>query len=514
MCSVPSSAGAGFAMHITSENDQEGTISAVKYEFAETFIYDGNQESLPVEMSTTLEPANDLKALSISIATKGPYDPRITGGRIYIREKQTEDEWTMLVDIDLTKGARIKLSDEYEAWFDNGGTTMSTYICPSNNAANNFRVKELGLITYEVLNGFSSGIFSNSLGEQGEKWKDATVANNRVFICNVTMKDENTGTSKSNASLTKFSDRIMYSMPNRFDTFPYHNYIEAAKGDAETYVAIEAYADRLFAYKQYSVDIINIASPDDSSWFLEDSKQHMGVLNKECVKRTQYGIIWINEQGFYLYDGKQIRNLIENKLTNDTWSSKITNRSALFYDEKESIANVIQSASSGNSGFRIDLKKATIVADIQFTTIANDGITNAVFNPTHSIVLAQDEGTHLDFYKIDRDPVASTQVRFQTKDFDFGNPTLNKRIYAVYVTYKSDNALTDYFTIEDPEGNSHALSGTIATSASNWSTVKLTPANPITVSKASVKMNTSSNSRQVYINDITVEYRVLKKRFT
>ena len=514
VCSVPSSAGAGFAMHITSENDQEGTISAVKYEFAETFIYDGNQESLPVEMSTTLEPANDLKALSISIATKGPYDPRITGGRIYIREKQTEDEWTMLVDIDLTKGARIKLSDEYEAWFDNGGTTMSTYICPSNNAANNFRVKELGLITYEVLNGFSSGIFSNSLGEQGEKWKDATVANNRVFICNVTMKDENTGTSKSNASLTKFSDRIMYSMPNRFDTFPYHNYIEAAKGDAETYVAIEAYADRLFAYKQYSVDIINIASPDDSSWFLEDSKQHMGVLNKECVKRTQYGIIWINEQGFYLYNGKQIKNLIENKLTNDTWSSKITDRSALFYDEKESIANVIQSASTVNTGFRIDLKKATIVADTQFTTIANDGITNAVFNPTYSIVLAQDEGTHLDFYKIDRDPVASTQVRFQTKDFDFGNPTLNKRIYAVYITYKSDNALTNYFTIEDPEGNSHALSGTIATSASNWSTVKLTPSNPITVSKASVKMNTSSNSRQVYINDITVEYRVLKKRFT
>ena len=508
------SAGGGFNMHITSENDQEGTIPAVKYEFAQTFIYDGNQESLPTPMSSDFTPTNDLKALSISIGTKGPYDPRMTGGRIYIREKQTNDEYTLLVDIDLTKGARVKLSDEYSAWYDNGGSTMSTYYCPSNNPANNFRVKELGLITYEILNGYSSGIFSNALGDQGEKWKDATVANNRVFICNVTMKDENTGTSKSNASLTKFSDRIMYSMPNRFDTFPYHNYIEAAKGDAETYVAIEAYADRLFAYKQYSVDIINIASPDDTSWFLEDSKQHMGVLNKECVKRTQYGIIWINEQGFYLYDGKQIRNLIENKLTNNTWSTKITNNSTLFYDEKESIANVIQSATSNQTGFRIDLKKATIIADAQFVTVDNDGITNAVFNPTHSIVLAQDEGTHLDFYKIDRDPVAATQTRFQTKDFDFGNPSLNKRIYAVYVTYKSDDALTGYFTIEDPEGNSYALSGTVATSASNWSTVKLTPADPITISKASVKMNTGSGSRQVYINDITVEYRVLKKRFT
>jgi len=512
VCSVPSSAGAGFAMHITSENDQDGTISAVKYEFAETFIYDGNQESLPVEMSTTLEPTNDLKALSISIATKGPYDPRITGGRIYIREKQTEDEWTMLVDIDLTKGARIKLSDEYEAWFDNGSTTMSTYICPSNNAANNFRVKELGLITYEVLNGFSSGIFSNSLGEQGEKWKDATVANNRVFLCNVTMKDENTGSTKENASLTKFPDRIIYSMPNRYDTFPYHNYIEAAKGDAETYVAIESYADRLFGFKQYSVDIINIASPDDSNWFLEESKKYMGIENPECVKRTQYGLIWINNQGFFLYNGSKIANLKENKISDSNWTTDISANSSLLYDEQESLARTIKSSTAAN-GYTVDLKKGTFVKTSTFLSVANDGITNSV-DTSDNTFIGQDEGTHIDIYKLVRSEVATTQVKFETKDFDFGDPSRLKRIYAIYITYKSDNALTGYFTIEDPEGTSYALSGTIATSASDWATVKLTPSSTCTISKGSVRMNTSTNSRKVYINDISIEYRMLKKRIT
>ncbi|HCI70132.1 MAG TPA: hypothetical protein DHV30_05885, partial [Balneola sp.] len=148
----------------------------------------------------------------------------------------------MLLDIDLTKGARIKLSDDFTSWHDAGS---SQYNCPTATASANFSIKQLGFITYEVINGFSSSIFSNALGDSGEHWKDSVVANNRVFVCNVTMKDENTGETKADATLRSYPDRIMYSMPNRYDTFPSDNYIEAAKGDADVYVAIEAHADRL-----------------------------------------------------------------------------------------------------------------------------------------------------------------------------------------------------------------------------------------------------------------------------
>lgn len=81
------------------------------------------------------------------------------------------------------------------------------------------------------------------------------------------MKDENSGRNKSVAPVKNYPDRIMYSMPNRYDTFPSFNTIEAAKGDAEYYTAIESFADRILAYKQYSLDIINIASPSDANWF-------------------------------------------------------------------------------------------------------------------------------------------------------------------------------------------------------------------------------------------------------
>ena len=511
VCDVTSvGTGAGFAMHITSENDETGTISGTTYEFAQTFIYDGNQESLPVAMDDTLTPVNDLKTLNISIGTKGPFDPRISGGRIYIREAETNDDYTMLVDIDLAKGCRTKFTDDYTSWFDNGSATAATYLCPTNSASANFRVRELNLLTYEIINGFSSNIFSHTIGDQGENWQDAVVANNRSFVCNVTIKDENTGLTKDTAALTTFPDRIMYSMPNRYDTFPYHNFIETAKGDAETYVAIESFADRLLAYKQNSLDIINISSPDDSNWFLEESRKHMGVANPSCVQKTQYGIVWVNKQGFFIYNGSKIVNISENKLDDLNFKNINTDNSSLVYDEVESTIYFTKNSASDALGFILDLKKGTLVSSNDVLPVSNDGFSNSI-NTQNFPMVASDEGDHIDIYKLNRVRGAHTAI-FQTKDYDFGDPTATKRIYAIYITYKSSDVLTGYFTIEEPDGTSHSLAGTVSASASNYSVVKLAPNSACDVSKASIKMDTGVNTRTIYINDISIQYRVLKKR--
>ena len=340
----PNSAGSGFEIAIATETDVDGLIEQGTYELASTFIYDGNQESLPFAYTNTHTVAeeNEFKSLSINIGAKGPYDERISGGRIYIRKQGDDSEYIMLVDIDLTKGARTRLSDDYTAWHDAGS---STYSCPTATASANFNVTELGFITYEVMNGFSSGVFSNALGDQGEHWKDSVVANNRVFICNITMKDEETGSTKDEATLKAYPDRIMYSMPNRYDTFPTHNFIETAKGDADVYIAIEAYADRLLAYKTYSVDIINIAG-DDRNWFLEESRQYQGVSHPEAVKKTQYGLIWANKQGLYLYNGSGITNLKTDKIDDATWAAHVGSSSSIIYDQQDSMAFIIKNMSN------------------------------------------------------------------------------------------------------------------------------------------------------------------------
>jgi hypothetical protein len=416
----------------------------------------------------------------------------------------------MLIDIDLTKGARIKLSDEHTAWHDAGS---ATYNCPTATASANFSVTELGYITYEVINGFRSSVFSNALGDQGEHWKDVVVSNNRVFVCNVTIKDEETGSTKAEATVKSYPDRIMYSMPNRYDTFPSHNFIEAAKGDADVYIAIEAYADRLLAYKRYSVDIINIAG-NDRDWFLEESRQYQGVAHPEAVKRTQYGLVWANEQGLFLYNGSNITNLKENKIDDFTWATHVSPLSSIIYDQRESMVFVVANMSNNGDAYMCDLKKGNFTFIKDFILDANDGITNSVDAETERTYIGHDSGSAVDIYQIKRDVIATTNTKFRTRDIDFGNPAQVKKIYAVHLTYKSDVALTNLFTIVEDDNTSTALAGTISASASNWAKVKITPSSPITCNKASLNLDTSSTSAKVYINDISIEYRALYRKGT
>lgn len=506
----PSSAGSGFEIAIATETDQDGLIEAGTYELASTFIYDGNQESLPFPYTNThtVSEENEFKALSVNIGATSPYDPRISGGRIYIKKQGDDSEFIMLVDIDLTKGARTKLSDDYTSWHDAGS---SNYNCPTNGASANFRITELGFITYEVINGFSSSIFSNALGDSGEHWKDAVVANNRVFVCNVTMKDEETGDTKADATLRYYPDRIMYSMPNRYDTFPSTNFIEAAKGDADVYVAIEAYADRLLAYKNKSLDIINI-SGDDRNWFLEESKKYQGVLHPEAVKRTQYGIIWANKQGLYLYNGSSITNLRENKISDSVWSSHVGSFTGIIYDEQESMAFIIKSLDSDGDAYMCDLKKGNFTFTRDFVLDTNDGLTNSVDTESNNTLIAHDSGSQIDIYQIHRTVVASQFTQLTTRALNFGSIHQVKKVYAVHITYKSDVALTGMFTLLEEDGTSTALSGTIGASASNWAKVKLTPSSPVTCNKISLKFDSGSTAVKAYINDIAIEHRVLYRK--
>jgi hypothetical protein len=506
----PNSAGTGFEIAIATETDVDGLIEQGTYELASTFIYDGNQESLPFAYTNThtVSEDNEFKALSINIGAKGPYDERISGGRIYIRKQGDDSEYIMLVDIDLTKGARTKLSDDYTVWHDAGS---STYNCPTATASANFSVTELGFITYEVINGFSSSIFSNALGDSGEHWKDAVVANNRVFVCNVTMKDEDTGDTKADATLRSYPDRIMYSMPNRYDTFPSTNFIEAAKGDADVYVAIEAYADRLLAYKNKSLDIINIAG-DDRNWFLEDSKQYQGVLHPEAVKRTQYGIIWANKLGLYLYNGSSITNLKENKISDSDWSTHVGSFTGIIYDEQESMVFIVKSLDNDGDAYMCDLKKGNFTLLKDFVLDTNDGLTNSVDTEGSNTLIGHDTDSSVDIYQLHRSVVANDGVRLTTKAFDFGGIAQVKKIYAVHITYKSDVALTNMFTLLEEDNTSTALTGTISASASNWAKVKITPSSPVVCNKVSLQLNTSSTSAKVYINDISIEYRTLYRK--
>ena len=152
----------------------------------------------------------------------------------------------------------------------------------------------------------------------------------------------------------------MYSMPNRFDTFPSFNYIDVVKGDAEDYVKLESYADRLLAFKQKSVQVINVSSPSDSNWFLETDVKHNGVKNPGAVFRTELGICWVNDNGCYIYDGSKIVNIIDNKIDDSTWASFINDTSIVGYEKRKKQIIVVKNedgaATNTGNAYIYDIK--------------------------------------------------------------------------------------------------------------------------------------------------------------
>tara|TARA_R110000803_G_scaffold44601_7_gene94323 strand:- start:4034 stop:6466 length:2433 start_codon:yes stop_codon:yes gene_type:complete len=502
------SAGNGFDIDIVT-NSETGIISSGVYEFAQTFIYDGNQESLPSIYTTgtnsgkfTVADTNDLKSLTIDVGLQGDYTERMSGGRIYIREENSVDEWTLLVDIDLEKGCRTNLSNEFTEFTFSSG---NQFHCSA------LRTLELNLLNYEILNGYPSSVFSNYLGESSEKWKDATVANNRVFICNVTMRDEDKGLTKSEASDTNFKDRIMYSMPGRYDTFPYFNFIEAATGDPDHYIAIDSFGDRLLAFKRFSLDIINIASPNDYSWFMEDSRKFMGVEHPELVKKTQDGVIWANKNGLFMYDGSNISNLSENLISDTNWSSHIGLNSGIIYDERESMAFIVKDMDTDGDSYLFDFKKKTFTFIPNFTKVP---MTNPVDTDDGQTYLGADTGSQIDIYQLYRAYQKHTPILYKSKEIDFGDPNINKRFYAVYMTFKTSTSLAEkvYYSVDGGATWVLISGGTSLTNTSKWIKGKWALSAPISVSKVMIKVDVPSTSAQLWINDIGLEFRPVHKR--
>ena len=520
--------GNGFGVFVKSSSDT-GTYSLASgqdYEFAQTFVYDGNQESLISIYSDVFPEADftDDKALDIRIACKGKdFNGRVTGGRIYIRIKDSDESWSLLVDLDLEKGGRTSLNADWISWsvLDGSNSTGASPIYYVGTSAGTLKSKDLSIVTYEVINGYPADTKSNSFGYPLESWSDAVVANNRAFVCNVQYSES----INDDFTPKKYPDRIMYSMPGRYDTFPEHNTIDAIRGDSDSYVAITEFADRLLAFKERSMSLINIASPSDNNWFVEESYKWMGVVHPEAVRRTPYGVVWMNPYGLYIYNGSQITNLIENIIDPEYWKPKVTTTSILGYDPVKAHIIIHHNAhATDTTGAIFDLKKKTyiktagLITGTKYTNIVNHPVDSYMFYGVDDPSSAgQTIFKNLD--TTDRSLSSGiTTVSFATKDFDFGDPATIKKVYKVMITYKSDATIASslkYYTngTIPAFGSASAFNTITADVATNWSVGTFAITNGVVCQSFGLMFDNASNAlKSLEINDISIEYRVIKGR--
>ena len=295
--------GTGVAIGVTSNVDS-GEWVAKTWVLAQTFIYDGNQESrlFTNSLGDTFTTAdNDSLDVTIIADNDGGvnYDDRISGARVYIRENLSSDPWTLFADIDFNAGVRCTLSGEHKAWEDSA-TAGQSFV----RNIDSFR---LNLETYETLTGRDPSVPLILFNVKNEYWRTSVIANGRVFLGGVSYTDEG-------GALKMHFDQVLFSQPFEYDVFPINNVLPIGIGDAGEIVKLEFFADRLLVFKQDDLFIVNIASGNPAEWYPEATHPFKGVSHNAAVFMTPLGPAWCNQFGIFLYDGDSIIDLNKDRI--------------------------------------------------------------------------------------------------------------------------------------------------------------------------------------------------------
>jgi hypothetical protein len=262
-------AGNGFDVDVTVEStDEDGLWETTAYEFAQSFVYEGDQESLLTVYAESVDlPSANNYFTNVLVGATTPFSPRIKGGRVYLRKKDSNDLWTLFLDIDFERGIRKDMGATFEsanAWTVSANTNRNT---------SGLEIKGPSIDTYESINGFSPDVGHLSFGEaDGLSYKTVTVCNMRTFVAHL-----NYYTSTGGAQTKLMPDRILYTPIGKYDTFPPNHFIDIGINDGENFTALESFGTKILAFKESTLYIIDVTSPNDAEWFLESTHNGLGV---------------------------------------------------------------------------------------------------------------------------------------------------------------------------------------------------------------------------------------------
>ena len=299
---------------------------------SELRIVDSNDADMPITAIT------DNASLTLSAKATGPYNERISGGRIYTRIDETDGPWILLLDISITEGARATLSGGYNGWIV-GATTATSYTASGVS-------KQQNADTYEGLTGFSPDAKMEKFVDNNRYYDASVIAGNRTFLFGPRYKDDG-------GKIVHFRDRIIYSKINEHDVFPIGNFIDVVGSDAEDYVAGAVYGSDLLCFKQNTLYIIDITDPLRFV-IKQDQKKgkypFRGISRPAAMFETPHGLAWVNRYGMWLYNGAEIIDLLGDKIERSKFPLK-HERYVDFdgVDDKVDMAAGIANLGNGNS---------------------------------------------------------------------------------------------------------------------------------------------------------------------
>ena len=354
------------------------------------------------------------------------------------------------------------------------------------------------------------------------KYKHAVVVNRTLYVGNVQVFARRRGSIKVEG------DSMYKSVVNEFDTFPSYNKIEAAVNDGEEITGLAEFADKILQFKQNTLYVINVSRQIE---VLESTHKHKGVSNPAAICKTDYGIAWANEHGCYLYDGRKVVDLLEKggirRIRESTWSTFLsagTYKPMVGYFPQKRQIFVVDSRGAGGAGacYIYDMVTASWIRGFDATFA--DAVKSNFINDWNGDLVHITAASPKEW----SDASAITaNINFKTKDIDFGHPSVRKKIYKVYVSYKGDgdsvtiaystNGDTDTvstsFYITNADGSSTGAGATNTpllddNDTTEWINAELKPATSIN-NVYSFQLHFGGTAGSDFeINDISIVYRI------
>ncbi len=517
---------------ITWANTNTFTIGEA-YNIGFTWVYDENQESLIHDRFLFAPLGVPNASLSFGVIAGHYWDTkdtaRITGANMYYKkETDSTNTWYHLYEIDLERGGRETFAIEYNSWIasDSKADTNYEYQIDGGVLIENPPTAE----TFNSRNGYDSDPtnlldiqMGTTTGNNTVGYSCAVVANRVAYIANIAYKN-------SNGFYKNHGDLMLKSVVNKFDTFPLSRRLEVSVQDGDEITALASYADRLLQYKKNKMHLINISQEVE---FLEDTFEFKGVLRPAAVCKTDFGIAWVNNFGCYLYDGRQVHNLLEQKgvrkISTNSWftSDDIFSQIAYLPLQRQI---VIHRSSEGRAGeddgdiFIYDMVTKSWVFGTAIIQPSSGGYTtNLITDKNGDLIWSFGNGV----VKKWNNSSSESSVKIITADMNYGDSGVRKKVYRVRLSYKGDASSLnvrystngDTNTYKQFEGTSSGLPNGSATNAplenkssdvTQWHHAELKPAvssEATNIYSFQVHM-TGTAGATFEINDLSVVFRI------
>ena len=471
---------------VTSGGWEAGT-----YEFCHTIVDLQDNETLPQAVqSNTFDITAGAYFSGVGFRIKyASWNTRKNekGVRVFTRKKGGNGRWILFLDVDYRKGVRKNLFEDFEDFTDN----TSTY-----KQVASLDIVNPSLDTYESITGYSQDEENITFGSDGG-FKAATVCSRRAWVANV---------RKNNLV---HDDRIYYSPVNRFSTFPDSYFLDIGISDGDSFTALHSLGNRLLAFKQRKLYIINVSSTSDAGWYLEAEYDGMGCRQQESVCKTPFGVCWANDDGVYIFDGSSAPKELTLVLDDATWrTNQLSKNPAIGYNNKYKQLNVVQDTAADTDVFVYDFPtKGWSITK----SIGSSGISN--FLPSYDGLYYLEYGaTNGKTVKLLSGDVGTKSIDLKTKDIDFGNPGLVKRVNRVFVTAKGSGTTLTFKYAND--GETAFATATDANPGVSLGSDYVTKEYTIGSSDRNCESMAFEliSDGSITINDINIDYRQTNKR--